>query len=142
MDKNPPANAGTMDEFNPQSRKIPQTWKQLSPSNLTTAPVLQSPPAATTEARTLWSPCTATREACAKEQPPLTTARESLHAARKTQCNQINNFLKINVKCIDVKMINVLCQEIRRKQYRIRQPFLLSHSKQYASPDIFNVFWT
>ena len=38
--KNPPANAGDMDEFNLWSRKIPHTAEQLSPGATTVEPTL------------------------------------------------------------------------------------------------------
>ena len=47
--KNPPASAG----FDPSSRNIPHTKKQLSLCITTTEPMLESPKAATTEARAL-----------------------------------------------------------------------------------------
>ena len=38
--KNPPANAGDMDGFNPRSRKIPHAVEQLSPGATTVEPTL------------------------------------------------------------------------------------------------------
>ena len=76
MVENPPASAGDTGS-SPGCGKIPHAAEQLS-----LAPQLLSPRAATTEART--------PRACApqQEKPPLATTRESPHAVTKTQHSQ------------------------------------------------------
>ena len=81
--------------FHPQSGKILHAAGQLSPCATTIESEFWSPQTAT-EAHMLQSPCPATREATAmsspyaatREQPPVTTTRESPRAATKTQCKQ------------------------------------------------------
>jgi len=85
--KNPPANAGDMDLI-PSLRRFNLPWGLLA-----CEPQLLSPHTATPEACMPWSPCSATREATtvrsphttARELSPAAAARESLHAATKTQ---------------------------------------------------------
>ena len=75
---------GRRQKFNPWSERNPHVASNMSQLRLR---------AATTEAPALWSLSSLTREATsmrgldttAGEQPPLTTTRESLQAARKTQ---------------------------------------------------------
>lgn len=91
VDRNPLASAGT------------QVWSLVRELKSHVPPEQLGLCATTTEACVPHSLCSATRGAttgrsCApdREQPLLTTARESLHAATKTQCNEVN-------KCIVLK---------------------------------------
>ena len=101
--KNLPCNAEATSSI-PGLRRSPMPWDNkvcmsqlLSPCPGACKLQLPSPCATATEACALQSLCSATREAtamrslcvcCTREQPPLTTARESPHTASKTQCSQ------------------------------------------------------